>query len=119
MLVDTEPRIHIGGFYTGAIAVQKKIGVFEKAGTIRSLFVTRPVSEQLQKFFGDLRLVFTATRYSTCPAQSVQCCESSCLDLTIRSPSVSLLNTTVQHSTSSTMYSTNRDSDILVCLSAD
>ena len=64
MAVDQEARVRISGSHPGLLAVQRRVGseAFAKAPDFLSLFATRPISQQLQKFFGDLRLVYTATR---------------------------------------------------------
>lgn len=64
MVVDQEARVRISGSHPGLLAVQRRVGseAFAKAPDFLSLFATRPISQQLQKFFRDLRLVYTATR---------------------------------------------------------
>lgn len=59
-----DQRTRLTAYHPGSLEVQKRVGgdAYEKAERISALFATRPVSEQLQKFFGDLQLVYTATR---------------------------------------------------------
>ena len=58
------PRLRLTEYHAGALEAQKRAGPLaqQKAQQIASLFVTRPISEQLQAFFCDLRLLYTATR---------------------------------------------------------
>lgn len=55
-------RVQLAGYHTGEIEVQRRAGVQQKAHSIQGLFATRPVSEQLQSFFGTQRFLYTATR---------------------------------------------------------
>ena len=59
-----EHRGHLAGFHAGSLEAQKRAGLAAqgKAERIGHLFATRPVSEQLQHFFADLKLLYTATR---------------------------------------------------------
>lgn len=58
------PRLHLTGYHAGALEAQIRAGPLaqQKAQQLTSLFITRPISEQLQAFFSDLRLLYTATR---------------------------------------------------------
>lgn len=55
-------RVQLTGFHAGELEVQRRAGVQEKAQQIQQLFVSRPVTEQLQTFFASQRLLFTAVR---------------------------------------------------------
>lgn len=55
-------RVQLAGYHIGEIEVQRRAGVQQKAYSIQGLFATRPVSEQLQSFFGTQRFLYTATR---------------------------------------------------------
>ncbi len=61
-MVAQSARVHLAGYHPGEIEVQRREGVQAKAHSIQELFATRPVSEQLQSFFGIQRLLYTATR---------------------------------------------------------
>ncbi|KAL0024848.1 hypothetical protein WJX79_005769 [Trebouxia sp. C0005] len=61
-MVAQSARVQLAGYHPGELEVQRRAGVQDKAHTIQGLFVTRPVSEQLQSFFGIQRLLYTATR---------------------------------------------------------
>ena len=59
------PRFQLTGFHAGELEAQRRAGELaqQKAQQISSLFSTRPISEQLQAFFGDLTLLYTAVRW--------------------------------------------------------
>lgn len=64
MAIPPEVRVRLTAYHSGALEAQKRVGghASEIAEQISALFATRPVSEQLRAFFGDLQLVYTATR---------------------------------------------------------
>ena len=68
------PRIHLTGYHDGELEAQGRAGLLaqQKAQHISGLFATRPVSEQLQAFFSDLRLLFTAVRQVSQPTEILQ-----------------------------------------------
>lgn len=69
-MVAQSARVQLAGYHPGELEVQRRAGVQDKAHTIQGLFVTRPVSEQLQSFFGIQRLLYTATRSCVFPQRS-------------------------------------------------